>query len=42
MAGGVRGKEAVLPLKGFYDQLEHILSSWMNTGKNGAVSCRNR
>lgn len=33
MAGGEAGKEAVLPLKGFYDQLEHILSSWMNTGK---------
>lgn len=33
MAGGEAGKEAVLPLKGFYDQLEHILSSRMNTGK---------
>lgn len=33
MAGGEAGKEAVLPLKGFYDQLEHILSSQMNTGK---------
>ena len=32
MAGGEAGKEAVLPLKGFYDQLEHILSSRMNTG----------
>ena len=33
MVGGEAGKEAVLPLKGFYDQLEHILSSRMNTGK---------
>lgn len=33
MAGGEAGKEAVLPLKGFYNQLEHILSSRMNTGK---------
>lgn len=33
MAGGEAGKEAVLPLKGFYDQLEHILSNRMNTGK---------
>lgn len=33
MAGGEAGKEAVLPLKGFYDQLEHILSCRMNTGK---------
>lgn len=33
MAGGEAGKEAVLPLKEFYDQLEHILSSRMNTGK---------
>lgn len=33
MAGGEAGKEAVLPLKGFYDQLDHILSSRMNTGK---------
>ena len=33
MAGGEAGKEAVLPLKGFYDQLEHILSSRMNMGK---------
>lgn len=33
MAGGEAGKEAVLPLKGFYDQLEYILSSRMNTGK---------
>ena len=31
MAGGEAGKEAVLPLKGFYDQLEHILSSRMDT-----------
>lgn len=27
MAGGEAGKEAILPLKGFYDQLEHILTS---------------
>lgn len=33
MAGGEAGKEAVLPLKGFYNELEHILSSRMNTGK---------
>lgn len=33
MAGGEAGKEAVLPLKGFYNQLEHILLSRMNTGK---------
>ena len=33
MAGGEACKEAVLALKGFYDQLEHILSSRMNTGK---------
>lgn len=33
MAGGEAGKEAVLPVKGFYNQLEHILSSRMNTGK---------
>lgn len=33
MAGGEAGKEAVLPLKGFYNQLEHILSGRMNTGK---------
>lgn len=31
MAGGEAGKEAILPLKGFYDQLENILSSRMNT-----------
>lgn len=27
MAGGEAGKEAILPLKGFYDQLENILSA---------------
>ena len=31
MAGGEAGKEAVLPLKGFYNQLENILSSRLNT-----------
>lgn len=31
MAGGEAGKEAVLPLKGFYDQLENILTSRMDT-----------
>ena len=31
MAGGEAGREAVLPLKGFYNQLENILSSRMNT-----------
>lgn len=31
MAGGEAGKEAILPLKGFYDQLESILSSRLNT-----------
>ena len=31
MAGGEAGREAVLPLKGFYDQLESILTSRMNT-----------
>lgn len=31
MAGGEAGREAVLPLKGFYDQLENILSSRLNT-----------
>lgn len=31
MAGGEAGKEAVLPLKGFYEQLEGILSSRLNT-----------
>lgn len=27
MAGGEAGKEAILPLKGFYDQLENILTN---------------
>lgn len=31
MAGGEAGKEAILPLKGFYDHLEAILSSRLNT-----------
>ncbi len=31
MAGGEAGSEAILPLKGFYDQLENILSSRLNT-----------
>lgn len=31
MAGGEAGKEAILPLKGFYDQLEAILSTRLNT-----------
>ena len=31
MAGGEAGAEAVLPLKGFYDQLESILTSKLNT-----------
>lgn len=31
MAGGEAGKEAVLPLKGFYDQLETILASRLDT-----------
>lgn len=31
MAGGEAGKEAVLPLKGFYSQLEQILASRMDT-----------
>lgn len=31
MAGGEAGKEAILPLKGFYDQLENILSNRLNT-----------
>lgn len=31
MAGGEAGREAILPLKGFYDQLESILSSRLNT-----------
>lgn len=30
MAGGEAGKEAILPLKGFYDQLENILSARLN------------
>ena len=29
--GGEAGKEAILPLKGFYDQLESILSTRLNT-----------
>lgn len=32
MAGGEAGKEAILLLKGFYDQLENILSSRLDTG----------
>lgn len=31
MAGGEAGKEAILPLKGFYDKLEAMLSSGINT-----------
>lgn len=31
MAGGEAGAEAILPLKGFYDQLEHMLSTYLNT-----------
>lgn len=31
MAGGEAGKEAILPLKGFYEQLENILSSRLDT-----------
>ena len=31
MAGGEAGREAVLPLKGFYDQLETILASRLDT-----------
>lgn len=31
MAGGEAGAEAILPLKGFYEQLESILSSRLNT-----------
>lgn len=31
MAGGEAGKEAILPLKGFYEQLENILSATLNT-----------
>jgi hypothetical protein len=30
MAGGEAGKEAILPLKGFYEQLENILSARLN------------
>ncbi len=30
MVGGEAGKEAILPLKGFYDQLENILSARLN------------
>lgn len=32
MAGGEAGAEAILPLKGFYDRLENILTSQLNTG----------
>jgi hypothetical protein len=31
MAGGEAGAEAILPLKNFYDQLENILASRLNT-----------
>jgi hypothetical protein len=31
MAGGEAGAEAILPLKEFYDQLESILASSLNT-----------
>ena len=31
MAGGEAGKEAILPLKGFYDRLEQMLTGGMNT-----------
>ena len=31
MAGGEAGKEAILPLAGFYKNLEHILSSRLDT-----------
>ena len=31
MAGGEAGAEAILPLKGFYDRLEQMLSGGMNT-----------
>lgn len=31
MAGGEAGEEAILPLKGFYDQLENILSARLDT-----------
>ena len=30
MAGGEAGKEAILPLKGFYEQLENVLSARLN------------
>ncbi|MGI6256599.1 MAG: phage tail tape measure protein [Anaerovoracaceae bacterium] len=32
MAGGEAGAEAILPLKGFYDKLENILTGHMGTG----------
>ncbi len=38
MAGGEAGKEAVLPLKGFYEQLENILTKQAEYFGNGAVS----
>ena len=31
MAGGEAGREAVLPLKGFYQQLDQMISSYLNT-----------
>ena len=31
LAGGEAGAEAILPLKGFYDQLERMLASRLNT-----------
>lgn len=31
MAGGEAGEEAILPLKGFYRELQNILTSQMNT-----------
>ena len=31
LAGGEDGAEAILPLKGFYDQLERMLASRLNT-----------
>ena len=30
MAGGEAGREAVLPLKGFYNQLDQMISSYLN------------
>ena len=30
MAGGEAGWEAVLPLKGFYNQLDQMISSYLN------------